>query len=271
MSAVGRLVGWEVRKLIAQKRSYLGLAVAAATPVVMVAAFTFQDKLPLDYPFGRYLRLSGYATSLVLLGFAAIWEIPLLVGLVAGDIFAAEDQHATWKLTLTRSVSRLQVFTAKVLAAFLYAVSVLLAIATSSVLFAGLCFGFGGLPDLSGHVMTSKTTLEVTLAAWALALPSVLAFACLGIGLSVLTRNSAAGTVTPVVLALAMSLAGSLGGVGPLRHYLLTSQFEGFHGILHSPHYDPQIWRAVWLPAVWGIVALAVSMLAFLRRDVTQA
>ena len=54
---------------------------------------------------------------LLMLGFAAQWVLPLLTALVAGDIFASEDQHGTWKTVLTRSVSRGQLFWAKTLAA----------------------------------------------------------------------------------------------------------------------------------------------------------
>jgi ABC-2 type transport system permease protein len=46
--------------------------------------------------------------------------LPLLAAIVAGDIFAAEDQHGTWKTLLTRSVSRTQIFWAKTLTAIGY-------------------------------------------------------------------------------------------------------------------------------------------------------
>ena len=49
---------------------------------------------------------NGFALALLVLGFAAQWVLPLLTAIVAGDIFASEDQHGTWKTVLTRSTSR---------------------------------------------------------------------------------------------------------------------------------------------------------------------
>lgn len=271
MTALGRLTRWELRKLAAQRRTYLGLVVAAATPAIMIGTFSFQDKLPLDYPFGRLLRLNGYSTSLVLIGFAAIWLVPLLVSLVAGDIFASEDASSTWKLILSRSIGRSTVFWSKVLASAAFSVAVLLMLGFSSILLGGLRFGFGATIDLSGLPVSAGHAFMLTVLSWLLCLPTVLAFTAVGVALSVVTRNAAASVVGPVILALAMSLAGSLGGIGTTRHYLLTTQFEAFHGMWHTPGYPAEIWRGVWLPMVYAVMMLGLAALQFSRRDVTDA
>lgn len=58
---------------------------------------------------------------------------PLSTSLVAGDNFASEDQHGTWKTVITRSVSRAQLFWAKTLAAISFAVAVFVVLATSTI------------------------------------------------------------------------------------------------------------------------------------------
>jgi len=60
---------------------------------------------------------SGFAVSLVVMGFAGQWGFPLIAGLVAGDQFASEDRHNTWKTILTRSRTRGELFAGKFLAA----------------------------------------------------------------------------------------------------------------------------------------------------------
>jgi len=263
-------LGWELRKLAAQKRTYLGLAAGLLTPVVFVGALSFQDKLPRDYPFGRFLHQSGYATSLVLLGFVSIWLFPLLVGLVAGDIFASEDHNGTLKTILTRSVDRGEAFAAKAIAAALYALSVLALMAGSAILLGGLKFGFTALTSLSGQTYAPGHALSLVLVSWLLIVLPVLAFTAIALFFSVATRNSAAGVVIPVFIALAMSLLGALNGVGELRHYLLTTQFEAFHGLFHAPRYDTQVWRALWVSAIYTAVPLAGAYVLFRRRDITS-
>lgn len=260
---------WELRKLAAQKRTYLGLAAAALTPVVFVGALSFQDKLPRDYPFGRFLHETGYATSLVLLGFVAIWLFPLLVSLVAGDIFAAEDHNGTLKTILTRSVDRGEAFTAKAIAAALYSLAALALMALAAILVGGLKFGFTALTSLSGEVYSPGHALGLVVISWLLIVMPVLGFTGVALFFSVATRNSAAGVVIPIFIALAMSLLGALNGVGELRHYLLTTQFEAFHGLFHAPRYDSQVARAIWVSALWTVIPLIGAFVLFRRRDIT--
>ena len=70
---------WEMRKLVSQKRTYLGLGAATAVPLIFVAALALQSGSPNDVAFGRYVRDSGLAIPLVL----------LLTGLVASLVAVA--------------------------------------------------------------------------------------------------------------------------------------------------------------------------------------
>ena len=115
---------WELRKLIAQKRTFIGIGAAVIVPLIFVVALLADSEGgPEGVPFGNYVRDSGLAIPLVSLFFGAIWLLPLLTALVAGDIVAAEDHNGTLKTILTRSVERWQIFAAKVLAALTYRTS----------------------------------------------------------------------------------------------------------------------------------------------------
>ena len=72
-----------------------------------------QPRPPKDTLFGRFATENGFAMALLVLGFASQWVLPLLTAIVAGDIFASEDQHGTWKTVLTRSIGRSKLFWAK--------------------------------------------------------------------------------------------------------------------------------------------------------------
>src|SRR2546421_1822089 len=112
---------WELLKLRAQKRTYLGLGAAMLVPIAFVVALIFKSGGgPRDIPLGRYLRESGLATPFVVLEFMAIWGLPLITALVAGDIVASESHNGTLKTILTRSRERGEVFAGKVLATLTY-------------------------------------------------------------------------------------------------------------------------------------------------------
>ena len=107
IAAVARVYEWEVAKLLAQKRTYLGLISAMLVPVVFVVVLVIQaGSGPTDVPLGRYIRETGLAAPFVVLFFMSIWGLPLITDLVAGDIVAAESHNDTLKTILTRSRDR---------------------------------------------------------------------------------------------------------------------------------------------------------------------
>src|SRR4051794_22562204 len=139
---------WEVRKLLAQKRTYIGLGCALLVPLIFIVALIADDSGPEGIPFADYVRVSGLAIPLVGLYFGAFWFFPLVTALVAGDVVANEDANGTLKTILTRSVDRWQIFAAKVLAAFTYAFAALLIYVGTGLLIGGLIWGFDPLVSL---------------------------------------------------------------------------------------------------------------------------
>jgi ABC-2 type transport system permease protein len=262
---------WELRKLRAQKRTYLGLGAAAAVPIIFVVALVTGGGRPNDVAFGRYVHDTGLAVPLVLLLFGSIWLFPLITALVAGDIVASEDRNATLKMILTRSVERQQVFAGKALAAATYAVFAI-AIAGVVALGAGiLASGFNPVTTLSGTVVSAPKGLELVAASLLVYLLPILAIACIGLLLSTVFRNSGAAIVGTLMFSLLVQLVGILPGLSGLHPYLLSTQFTAWQGLLRTPaDWDP-ILRSLWVCALYGLPALAAALLVFLRRDVAES
>jgi ABC-2 type transport system permease protein len=259
---------WEITKLVALLRTRAMLIGCLVAPPLIVLVLRGQTP-PADTLYGRYVHESGYAVPLLLLGFATQWVFPLLTSLVAGDIFAAEDQHGTWKTVLTRSVSRAQLFWAKTLAAVTFAVATLTVLAVSTILSSLVLVGHQPLVGLTGQLIPSGTALALVATSWAIALAPLLGFTALSILLSVRTRNPAVGVVGPVVLGFAMALVGSIGGSGLLRRALLTTPLESWHGLFTAqPFYGPLVLGLV-VSAVWTIACLFFAYTSLRRRDIT--
>src|ERR671923_1809774 len=142
MIAVARVYRWEIAKLLAQKRTYLGLGAAIVVPLVFVIVLTIQSGGPNDIPLGRYIRDTGLAVPFVVLFFMSIWGLPLITALVAGDIVASEDHNGTLKTILTRSRERGEVFAGKVLASFSYTLAVVFAMGVVAVVAGSIAWGF---------------------------------------------------------------------------------------------------------------------------------
>src|SRR2546428_134633 len=225
-AAVAKVYRWEIAKLLAQKRTYLGLVSAMAVPLIFVVVLVLQSGGPNDVPLGRYIRDTGLATPFVVLFFMSIWGFPLITALVAGDIVASESQNGTLKTILTRSRNRGEIFAAKVLASITYTLVIVFAMGLVGAVAGSIAWGLHPLTSLSGTKVSAghgAALLVASLAVYVLPLAGIAAFA---VFLSTVTRNSAAAVVGALMWALLMQLLGVLPGTEAIRPYLLGTQFE---------------------------------------------
>jgi ABC-2 type transport system permease protein len=268
VTAVARVYRWEIVKLLAQKRTYLGLGAAMLVPVIFVVVLQLQSGGPNDVPLGRYIRDSGIVTSLVVLLFMSIWGFPLITALVAGDIVASETNNGTLKTILTRSRERGQVFVGKALAAFTYTLMIVVSMGVVGVVAGSIAWGFHSFTSLSGTPVSAGRGLGLMFASLGVYVLPLAGIAAFGLLLSTVTRNSAASVVGTLMFALFMQLIGVLPGTESIRPYLLGTQFDAWHGFLRTPADWTPVVRAIWLSAIYIFVPLFAAYVVFLRRDV---
>jgi len=259
---------WELRKLRAQKRTYLGLGAAVLVPVAFAIAVAIQPGGPTEVPFGSYVDDTGLVFPLVTLLFGSIWFYPLIAALVSGDIVANEDNNGTLKTILTRSVERSQVFFGKVLAAFSYSIFAILLSGTVATVAGVLVSGFNPVPTLSGTIVTPEHGLALVAASLGVYLLPVLAISSFALLLSTVFRNSAAAVVGTLMFSLLLQLVVIIPGLDGLQPYLLSTQFNSWQGLLRTPADWEPIIRAAWVSAAYAIPSLVIALTVFLRRDV---
>ncbi|MDQ8043508.1 MAG: ABC transporter permease [Solirubrobacteraceae bacterium] len=269
MVGLRTVYAWEIRKLLRQKRTYIGVALAIGFPALFVIALSLQTGEPDDIAFGRYVRESGLAIPPVMLIFGSIWLFPLITSLVAGDIVAAEDHNGTLKTILTRSVGRGRVFTAKVLAALTYALFALFLMGIVALIGGVLMSGFHPLTTLSGTTVSSKKALLLLVVCFGIYFLPLIAVASIALLLSTLTHNSAGSVVGALAISILLQLVAILPGLESLQPYLLPNQFNAWQGLLRTPADWAPVIRAAWVCALYAAPCLAWAAWSFSRRDVT--
>lgn len=265
---VGTVYAWELRKLRAQKRTYIGLGAAALVPLIFVIALLSSSGGPDEIPFGRFVKETGLAVPLVGLLFSSIWLFPLITSLVAGDIVASEDNHGTLKTILTRSTERWQIFVAKLLAALTYVFAALVVFVGVGLLLGGTFWGFDPLTSLSGtQIPAGRGMLLIAASALAYFVP-MMAVATIAFLLSTVTHNSAAAVVGTLILSFMMQLLAIISGLDFMHPYLLSEQFDAWQGLLRDPTDWAPIIHAAWVSACYAVPAVLWAFVAFVRRDV---
>jgi len=257
----------ELGKLSAQLIIRLLAIAAVACPFAFAAVLKVQSGTPNDALFGIYVHSSGFAVALVLLAFAGNWGLPVIAGLLGGDIFASEDRHGTWKMILTRSATRADIFVAKLLAAFALSAAFTLLLALSSIV-AGIAFmGANPMVDLSGVTTPAGELLALTVLSWLLCLLPTLAFTSIAILFSVATRNGIIGVLGPLLVALITQLLNLI-GKGVIVHLLLPgSAFLGWHGLFAEHRFLGPLVISGLVSVAWIVACLWASRQILRRRD----
>jgi ABC-2 type transport system permease protein len=264
------VVRWELRKLLSQKRTYLGLAIAIAFPLIFVTVEHFHGGHHRGGGniFFSHVSESGLVTPVLTLLLESVILLPLAAALVAGDIVAAEDGNGTLKTILTRSVDRGQVFAAKAITAILYAAIVTFASAIVATVIGIAFWGFHPVITFSGTVVSAPKALLLVAVANLCYLIPLTAIVSIGVLLSTVSRNSTAAVVGTLGLILILAIVSTIPGLEGLQPYLMTNQEQGWQGLLRVPTDWAPIAHSAWVCALYAVPSLFVAYLVFLRRDV---
>jgi ABC-2 type transport system permease protein len=128
--------------------------------------------------------------------------------------------------------------------------------------------GVNPVIDLSGNRVSALHAFGLSVAAIAVFSVPLLSVASFGIFLSAVTRSSAAAIVGTLVYELVQEAIVGLVHWQPLHHYMLSAQFDAWHGVFQSPVFWPPVIRALWVCLLFAAVPLGLAFAVFSRRDV---
>jgi ABC-2 type transport system permease protein len=239
-------------------------------PGCFIGAVGQQSTLPTDTLFGRWMLTTGWAGSLVMLGFAGTWALPLLTSVVAGDVFAAEDRLGTWRHLLVAVRSPRRIFAAKALASLTVIVLLVVGLAASSTAGGLAAVGNRPLVGLDGHLLSPGDAAGKVLLAWVCVLAPTLALAAIGLLGSVALGRSPMGLLLPALVALAMQVAQMLPLPVAVRLALPGYAFIAWNGLFTRPGQPGPLLIGVAVSLAWAATATALACLLFVRRDFTD-
>lgn len=270
---ISRAYYWELRKLAAQRRTYLGLALAALVPVGF--AIGLKESPPSRIPhgtdpdviFGSYVAVTGLALPLQTLVFAALLLLPAVAALVAGDIVATEHEHHTLKSILTRGASRSDVFAAKVAATATYVLCALLLFTIVGLVAGAVTFGVHDLPTtppVSPLPAAAYVFAAVVVFAWPL-----LAVTSFGLLFSTLFRNSASAIIAMLALAFALQIITFIPGIShDIERILLARQFNAWQALGRGHISAEPLLECAGVSFVYAAVPLVFAWRRFTSQDV---
>jgi ABC-2 type transport system permease protein len=257
---------WELAKLVAQRRTWLGMLTAAVGPIVYLLLELAQG--PPGAPLADNLGHTGVGFALVVFKLIAVVGPAIIVALIAGDIAASEDMEGTLKTILTRSLRRSEILAGKLLALFTYLAAAMALFFVVSTIGGVIAWGFHPLVNISGTRISALHALALDIPAVAVYCLPVLAIASFGLFLSVVTRQSVAAVGGTLIYAMSLQGVAAISGIRSAHPFLLTNQFTAWHDLFQTPTAGGAIIRSLWVSAAFALPPLLAAWVVFNRRDV---
>ncbi len=240
------LISIELQKIFRKWRSYIGfIAIGLMTAIVQFALYISKDNyikfatrgLQDNFEFVGNL-FNGYLVAYFILQ-ALFIHIPFLIVLVGGDLFAGEATAGTYRMILTRPISRFKLVTAKFLAGFVYTNILLLWLMFVSFGASVLLFGTGELIIARGNILifASNDVLWRFTAAYAFAVLSMTTVISLSIFFSSMVENA----VGPIIATMAVIIVFLIISAIPvdllisLRPYFFTTHLVQWNEFFGDP------------------------------------
>jgi ABC-2 type transport system permease protein len=274
------LVNIELFKIFRKWRTYIGFAAITAIVSLLQMGMYFEGQRTIDHMTRNIQQsfvfvgnlLNGYLISYMILGSLYI-HMPFLVALVAGDLLAGEATAGTYRLLITRPVSRFNLITSKFLAGSIYTASLVFWLAVISLGAGLLIFGSGELivTNPGGIVIFSRDdVLWRLVAAYGFAILSMLVVSSLAIFLSSLVENSIGPIVTTmaIIIVLIAISALNLSFFEPAVPYFFTSHTTIWQRFFTDPIDYSEITNSVLILLTYIMGFYGLTIYIFHRKDI---
>ena len=274
------LIKIELLKIFKKWRSYIGfIAIGILVPLLHLAMY-LEGQKSLEF-ITRGLRdsfvlvgnlLNGYWISYIILNALTV-HIPFLVALVAGDLLAGEATAGTYRILMTRPVSRMQVVISKFVSGVIYTSSLVLWLAIMSLVIGLVVFGSGELIVISPDsiiIFEKNDIIWRFILAYGFATLSMSVVCSLAILFSSLVENAIGPIVSTmaVIIIFIILSAFDVEILKALRPYLFTNYILKWREFFSDPLDLTEIIKAVIVLSGHILVFFIATSVIFKKKDI---
>lgn len=274
------LIRIELYKIFRKWRTYIGfMAIAVLVPLVQIA-MVLEGEHSLDF-MTRNLQesfvfvgnlLNAYLVSFIILNSIAL-HIPFLITLVAGDLLAGEATSGTYRMLITRPVSRLKIVSSKFIAGIIYSNLLVLWLAVMSLVLGIIIFGVGELIVIKSTtiiIFAKDDVLWRFLLGYGFAALSMSVVASIAFFFSSLVENAIGPIVTTMAIIIVFLIISAINidFFQSVRPYLFTNYILDWKLFFDDPIEMNEIFKAVAVLFGHIIVLFGITAYFFNKKDI---
>ncbi len=282
MSLFFRQLGWELFRLFARRRTYIGFGIFLTVEILFYFMWTRERAEQNMEAFiervagGFDEYFSALTLAFLIVAFTMLLLGVVFVSLIAGDILAKETEDGNLRLILVRPISRFRLLVVKFLSCQIYTTGLFLFVGVTALIVGLIGQGWGG-----GMLVWTPELPKVSLFEWG---EGMQRYFCAVIGFSLIYLpvtgiafmlgcfriKPAAATIVTVAIVVADRVLSAipLPAFDPYREYFITSRMNAWMLLL----YQDIPWARFWEQSAWllgiGLTGFVIGWLAFERRDI---
>nr|AKQ05448.1 hypothetical protein [uncultured Ignavibacteria bacterium Rifle_16ft_4_minimus_332] len=274
------LISIELSKIFRKWRTYIGfLAIAVLVPIIQIAMLVEGEKsinfmtrnLQQSFIFVGNL-LNGYLISYAILN-ALVVHIPFLITLVAGDLLAGEATAGTYRILVTRPVSRFKIVLSKFLAGLIYTNLLVLWLAIMSLAIGILVFGIGELiviKNVNILILARNDVFWRFLLAYGFAALSMTVVLSLTFLFSSLVENAIGPIVSTMAIIIVFVIISALDieFFQSIRPYLFTNYMQSWRSFFDDPIDFQDLYKSAAVLIGHVIFFFGTTVYIFSKKDI---
>ncbi|HSL89941.1 MAG TPA: ABC transporter permease subunit [Ignavibacteriaceae bacterium] len=274
------LIRIELYKIFKKWRTYIGfIAIGLLVPLIHIAMLIEGERtlnfmtqnIQQSFVFVGNL-LNGYLVSHITLASLAV-HIPFLITLVAGDLLAGEATSGTYRLLVTRPVTRTQIIISKFLAGIIYTNLLVLWLAVVSLGLGIILFGVGELIVISSETIIIFKQTDVL---WRFALGYGLASLGMSVvaSLAFLFSSLVENAIGPIISTMAVIIvflvisALNIEFFSEIKPYLFTNYIMSWRLFFDDPIDTTEVMKATGVLVGHITVFFTSALIIFNRKDI---
>jgi ABC-2 type transport system permease protein len=274
------LIRIELYKIFRKWRSYIGFIAITLLVVIIQVAISYEGARTLNFATRSLQQsfvfvgnfLNGYLVSHIIMNSLYI-HIPFLVALVAGDLMAGEATAGTYRMLITRPVSRFDIVTAKFIAGIIYTALLIIWLAVLSMGLGTILFGTGELLTLQSSVLVIFARGDILwrfVYAYAFAVVSMSVVAALAFFLSSLVENSIGPIITTMAIIIAFIIISAIdvSVFQSIKPYLFTNYMADWKSFFNKPTDYSTVWNSLLILGIHIFGLYGLTLFLFYRKDI---
>jgi ABC-2 type transport system permease protein len=275
------MIGTELQLLLRKRRVWLCWILLCALPTLVAILLATTRLAPPPGSGGAFLSAvvsNGQIFPAAALALVLPIFLPITVAIVAGDTVAGEAAAGTLRYLLVRPVGRARLLFAKLLSVAVFVLLAVLFVTLVSYVVGVLAFGFGpdaslggggGIPSLSGVVLSPADVILRTAATVGYLALCMLALGAVGLFFSTLTDSPLAAALGVLAFVVASAVLQPLDAASAIEPYLPTAHWLAWIDLFR----DPILWTSVREGALvqlgYVVTAFGAAWANFATKDIT--